>query len=504
MSDVMYSKAEDDDTFNEWLSSEEKKAAEKKEKSNYQKSFEEIKYVGLSKEHPTIVRFVGNFVEEDPLAHRKNPSDMKFMHISKIKDDTGKVFYLYLPLRGDDPSQDHIMWRIIDMVFKKEWIKDPATGKNKSVDVNKIVNPNDPRSADRAACYELVAKGGYTEADGKWPYLYARGWKGPEMLLINVIDRRDDWCKTNKHTKLISKSVNKSVNADGKEVEYAEFGVPAFGFFGPLVQLRKNFKQSWENYDIVITKTGEKLDTVTNMFNGTAFTSEAALRAGLDKSIGISADEYKYISQAPALTDEELNYQRYDLDENFKVTSYRTLKKKLFKSIQKIDLAFDSHFADELTKLEEEEAAKWKAENEAKKLEEGGSATKIAAATPASEEHRTETTIHEGTGVPPAAPSFDQMERVEVKTEAPISRTVAPETGLSANKIILLKGYNELSAEEKSYIKDVVTKADGTLDHIEWTENAPALLPCPSEQGGCGQLSPNSFSVCPVCNKHFA
>ena len=132
MSESQFVRSEDDDIFNEWLGSEEAKEKEKKNRFPA-KEYEKIKYVGLSKEHPTIVRFVGNFVEEDPLAHRKNPSDMKFMHISKIKDDSGKVFYLYLPLRGDDPETDHIMWRIIDKVFAKEWIKDPKTRKKKSV-----------------------------------------------------------------------------------------------------------------------------------------------------------------------------------------------------------------------------------------------------------------------------------------------------------------------------------------------------------------------------------
>lgn len=475
MSEI-YTKAQDDDVFNEWLASEKQKEEDAAKKSNGgpAKTYENIKYVGLSKEHPTIVRFVGNFVEEDPLAHRKNPTDMKFMHISKIKDDSGKVFYLYLPQRSDDPETDHLMWRIIDKVLAKEWVKDPATGKSKSVEVNATAHPD---------IYEMVKKGGFTMADGEFPYKCARGWKAPKMLLINCIDRRDDWCKTNKHTKLLSKNVNVSVDKDGKEREFAEFGIPAYGFFGPLAQIRKNFKKGWECYDVVITRTGTGTDTVNNLFNGTAFTTDAAIAAGLDKGMGISEDEYKYCSQAPELTDEELSYKRYDLDENFSVTSYHTLKKKLFKSIQKIDISLGTHFAEELDKLEAEESAKWKAEHPAKEA-----ATETAAA-PA---------------VETATPSFDTMPKVEEAAPV-VRRTVAPETtGLSAEKIAVLKGYNELSEEEKSYIKDVILKADGTLDHIEWSDNAPALLSCPDDQGGCGQMSPNSFTTCPCCGKHFA
>ena len=486
MNETQFTASNDDDIFNSWIASEKEREEKEKTSKNYQKrEYEAIKYVGLSKEHPTIVRFVGNFVAEDLKAHRPNPSDMKFMHISKIKSDDGKTsFYLYLPLRSDEPEQDHLMWKIIDTVYAKEWVKDPATGKNKPIETFKIKHPD---------VYEKVNKGGFTEADGKWPYMYARGWKGPEMLLINVIDRRDDWCKVNKHTKLISKNVN--VTAEGKE--YADFGVPAYGFFGPLTNLRNNFKMGWEKYDVVITKTGEKLDTVTNMFNGTAFTNPAAIAANLDKSMGIDPAEYKYISQEPALTEEELNYARYDLDENFRVTSYRTIDKYLGKTIQLIDAAVnedrinagkspDSHFYADLQKLVKEEADAWAKEKAAQDAAQG-IASEAAPATPAETQ---------------SAPSFETM--APVQEAAPITRTVSQEaSGLSAEKLAVLKGYNELSTEQKSYIKDVVLNSDGTLNHIEWTDTAPSLLDCPKDMGGCGQLSPNSFSVCPACSKHF-
>lgn len=486
MNETQFTASNDDDIFNSWIASEKEREEKEKTSKNYQKrEYEAIKYVGLSKEHPTIVRFVGNFVAEDLKAHRPNPSDMKFMHISKIKSDDGKTsFYLYLPLRSDEPEQDHLMWKIIDTVYAKEWVKDPATGKNKPIETFKIKHPD---------VYEKVNKGGFTEADGKWPYMYARGWKGPEMLLINVIDRRDDWCKVNKHTKLISKNVN--VTAEGKE--YADFGVPAFGFFGPLTNLRNNFKMGWEKYDVVITKTGEKLDTVTNMFNGTAFTNPAAIATNLDKAMGIDPAEYKFISQEPALTEEELNYGRYDLDENFRVTSYRTIDKYLGKTIQLIDAAVnedrinagkspDSHFYADLQKLVKEEADAWAKEKAAQDAAQG-IASEAAPATP------TETQ---------PAPSFETM--APVQEAAPITRTVSQEaSGLSAEKLAVLKGYNELSTEQKSYIKDVVLNSDGTLNHIEWTETAPSLLDCPKDMGGCGQLSPNSFHLCPACSKHF-
>ena len=62
MSESQFVRSEDDDIFNEWLSSEGEREKNKGNKFP-PKEYEKIKYVGLSKEHPTIVRFVGNFVE---------------------------------------------------------------------------------------------------------------------------------------------------------------------------------------------------------------------------------------------------------------------------------------------------------------------------------------------------------------------------------------------------------------------------------------------------------
>jgi hypothetical protein len=304
---------------------------------------------------------------------------------------------------------------------------------------------------------------------------------------------------------LISKNVN--VTPDGKE--YADFGVPAYGFFGPLTNLRNNFKMGWEKYDVVITKTGEKLDTVTNMFNGTAFTNPAAIKANLDKSMGIDPAEYKFISQEPALTAEELNYARYDLDENFRVTSYHTIDKYLGKTIQLIDAACnedalkagkkaDSHFYEDLQALVKEESEQWAKEKAAR---EAAAANAAPAETPAQE---TAPAADAAPATTQAAPSFDNM--APVQEAAPVTRTVAqeaPASGLTPEKLAVLKGYNELSTEQKSYIKDVILNSDGSLNHIEWTDTAPSLLDCPTDQGGCGQLSPNSFSVCPCCGKHF-
>ena len=458
--------APSDDAFTEFLDNEKKAAEEKARQKAGKKSYnyEQVKYVGLSKEKPAIVRFVGGLPSDTKSYHRVG-TDAKEINVAKIKADDKGIMYLYLPLREDDPDQDHLMWKVIDAVMKREWIN------KKPVCVNEVNNPE---------IFKIVNKGGYTEDDGKWPYMYATGWKGKQVYLINCLDRCDSWCKDNKHTKVLSKSVNVTVDKEGKEVEYAEIGVPSYGFSNGLYDLLGKHG-SWEKYDCVISRTGEKTSP-NKIMNGTAFTSDAAITAGLDKELGLTAEDEKLISHEACLSNEELGYERYDLDKDFKVSSYFTINKRLGKSIKKIDAALGTTFYDKLQELVDEEKKTWDEEKANAPAEETAKVTESVTST--------------------SAAVVDTLTPSATRRVPPVA--AAEKELLTPEKIALLKGWDSLSAEEKGYIKDVVVKADGTLDHIYYTNDAPALLDCPTSEGGCGQLSPNSFTACPVCGKKFA
>ena len=78
-----------------------------------------------------------------------------------------------------------------------------------------------------------------------------------------------------------------------------------------------------------------------------------------------------------------------------------------------------------------------------------------------------------------------------------------PSSGLTPEKIALLKGWNGLEESEKELIVDVALKPDGTLDHVVYADSCGNQYPCPTDQGGCGALSPESFKSCPVCGKRW-
>ena len=81
------------------------------------------------------------------------------------------------------------------------------------------------------------------------------------------------------------------------------------------------------------------------------------------------------------------------------------------------------------------------------------------------------------------------------------SAIVGPvETGLSEEKISLLRGWSKLSDIERSLIKDVILDTDGSVKDIIWVEcpETENLLAC-----DCGLPSPESFSVCVKCGASF-
>ena len=88
-----------------------------------------------------------------------------------------------------------------------------------------------------------------------------------------------------------------------------------------------------------------------------------------------------------------------------------------------------------------------------------------------------------------------EEEVVPVRTR---SRATTENNGLSADKIALLKGWEFMTDEIKSRIKDVEEKSDGSVS-IVW-DRKDDLLQCDA----CGALSPEEgVTHCPVCRAKF-
>ena len=97
---------------------------------------------------------------------------------------------------------------------------------------------------------------------------------------------------------------------------------------------------------------------------------------------------------------------------------------------------------------------------------------------------------------------------VEAATARTAVREAAPTraTGLTQDKIALLKGWDKLSDQEKDAIVDVVKNPDGTLADIVYKPGLTVLscpLEAPDGRHGCGVNSPDFFHICPACGLEY-
>lgn len=448
----------DDEEFAAFAKRAEEEAAQqnKSGSSFTPKDYDKIEWVGLE-EKAKIIRIVGGAPSSMRPGSHVNPTDAHEIFVSTILDDNGKRMKLKLPLHADDISHEHIMWRIINKVNEVKWVKG-ADGKSTKVNVN-----------EQYPWFEKVNKGGFAPTDKS--YQYSKGWKGQQVVIMNVIDREDNWCAENKHTKLLSKKLS------GDNGEFAEIGVPSFGFCSALSNIVKSYG-SWERYDVQVRRTGQKT-TPIDVKQATLYKKNGLVQE-LDK------DKLQYVSLNETLTPEELEYERYDISKFFAPTTYQKILSKLGNTIKSIDVDLRTNFYEELQAL---------AEKEKKEFEEVyGSNAPAQEATPAQT-----ATVAQPTQTTPVAEAAPARTAVREAVSTPAS-------GLTPDKIALLKGWNLLTDEEKSVIVDVIKNPDGTLADIVYNTDHP-VLSCPSiypdGSHGCGINAPDFFHACPHCGKTF-
>lgn len=448
----------DDEEFAAFAKRAEEEAAQqnKSGSSFTPKDYDKIEWVGLE-EKAKIIRIVGGAPSSMRPGSHVNPTDAHEIFVSTILDDNGKRMKLKLPLHADDISHEHIMWRIINKVNEVKWVKG-ADGKSTKVNVN-----------EQYPWFEKVNKGGFAPTDKS--YQYSKGWKGQQVVIMNVIDREDNWCAENKHTKLLSKKLS------GDNGEFAEIGVPSFGFCSALSNIVKSYG-SWERYDVQVRRTGQKT-TPIDVKQATLYKKNGLVQE-LDK------DKLQYVSLNETLTPEELEYERYDISKFFAPTTYQKILSKLGNTIKSIDVDLRTNFYEELQAL---------AEKEKKEFEEVyGSNAPAPEAAPAQT-----ATVAQPTQTAPVAEAAPARTAVREAVSTPAS-------GLTPDKIALLKGWNLLTDEEKAVIVDVVKNPDGTLADIVYNTDHP-VLSCPSifpdGSHGCGINAPDFFHACPHCGKTF-
>lgn len=434
----------------------DKKAAQNRQVGGYApREYEQTKWCGLETGETKIVRIVGAPPESMTPGLKANDFAAKELFFSKIVDDHGKNMQLRLPVHADDFKDEHIMWKIISAVKEVSWVPDPTSAQKK----NKKIFKHEGKPY-----FDKVVHGGFDPVKQDFAFRTSKGWGGQQVVVMNVIDREDNWCAENKHTKLLSKKIGTSVNAEGEILEWPEVGVPSYGFLGKISELIGKYG-SWEKYDIAIDKTGE-MTAPYNVKNATAFVA-----AGMTAEIGPKSS---FVSSNATLTEEELSWDRYDLNKLYSPTSYNKILKQLGNTIKAIDADLNKQFFQELQALADKEAAEWAAKREA-----------------AAESTPTEAPLTEAT----APEATSKVERTVAREAAPIAETTID--------VSLLKGWEGLTPEERTQITGTKLNADGSLASVSYSENSSPLLSCTIDEGGCGFEAPRDFTSCPVCGLKY-
>lgn len=453
----------DDAFFNDYANGI--KADQERKGGGFTREYDEVAYAACKPGENRIFRMVG--LPPKQKTHPRRCWDPKEVIMSDIKSDDGKRFTLKLPPKEDIASKNHIIHRLFDRINEVTWIKGQTPGsKANKVFVNQAQHPE---------LMEKSNKMGFTPEDGDISYKSANGLKGSKYIIQNVIDRHDNWCAENNHTKILANSVN----VDDKGRVWGKAGIKEFGYIDKLGDLINKYKLP-EGYDIAIKRIAGAKTAPWELRNASLY-AEKDLMEELKNDDGTIPP--KDIIVIGPLTAAEKAYEKYDLDKFYGPTTYQTILKRIPSIFKECDAALKSKFYDELLSLVEDEKKRF---DELYRKEEQETAAKEEAAVQ-------EEVADNPYGIPNETPVTDTPKR---------RATVGPtDTGLAADKIAALKGWAQLKDSEKALIQDVVINEDGTVKTIKWIEcdDYSQLLACDV----CSAPSPDNFERCPACGGSF-
>jgi len=430
----------------------EKKAQREKaiaEKSGYGP---QIEYMPMVKDEYRILRMLGDYPEGD----NHKPTDWTYVKSSMFKDDKGK-FMSIIWKTGKNPFADLFYY-----MTAGKWDKDANNGKGEKI-------------YEKDGC-DLLKRILTDNSDNP----YASGWKPSIRVLGNVIDRHDDWCKTNKHTKCIAKSMTEK---DGK-VYYTQ-GITKAMFNLVWDDLCTEYGLLYDEFDVAIRTLSKKIGDNTWYKVKNAGDSEAILKAAGAKD---GVDYLPLVSSEP-LTEEELSYEMYDLSD-IPFVSTPTPMKFVFERLKKFVKAVDAKYDTDFYTAFEEAIAEETEEYKQKKAED---AEGKPVQTSLTEKKETLEKVTEETEDLPEGDYEEEKPKVrkvrKVKVEP--KKEVFSVDSLDPEEY---KGLPNLSDEEKSLI--IGQSNDGTL----------LFSVDEDEMGSCSTCKadfPDDHDTCVYCGQQF-
>jgi len=413
---------------------------------SFSRTYEKIKYVGMTEKVPRIIRAMGenpDFNIRNQLNPKRGKYDARIIQTAEVLDDDGKRIKLVLPIQEHD--ENHILWRIINKVLEADWVK----GKDEQGNEKNILKYR--HLAKFPSMVGQVLYSNLLESNPARKFgLLGRGWSGRQFFLMNVIDRQSlDWHRENKHTVLLSKGVNIKKLEDGTILEFADPGVPSYGFVPIITGSVMAFYGFWEKYDMGVERTGLQ-NPPYRIFNASK-NPEMVLDKGLQK----------LINPNPGLSDEEKSWERYDLDKLFRITTATKILNHFKGFLTIVDANLGTHFINELTKLSEAEKAQWDAERE----------------------EEAEITVD--------AP--EETVVVEEKKPEPVKEAEIVSERSEVDIKFQLPGWSKLTGEEKAMIDSASKEGDSWS--LKYKDGVRVRSLCVD----CETRIPTAFKFCPVC-----
>lgn len=424
---------------------------ERSNQNNYgfDSAFEQPEYTALEANEFKLLRFLG-----EPISVRKDPTSPSLIFHSFIAGDDGKNFRCVWPDKKAQP--DWLLWKIYNKVMAYDWDKDSQV-------------PRYHHSTSHPDLFNRVAKN--NKIDNK----YETGWRPTSYVLWNVIDRAEKvyngFHKEQKKTLLLSK---KGSPTQSGSMFYLP-GVPV-SLYNIILDEIVEINGDWNKYDIFVTKMQQdpwyKAYHAVDDFKKVSarLNDEATMRAmGYDPSV----------AERP-LTEEELTWERYNIDKMFPLTSYRKIHNRLGVFIQSVDKAFGTHFYEELETLKEKEIAE-----QPEKEERTPSRSATPSPSPQPEASTDEAPAPEKAE---ARPRPRRTPPVEGQLKEPSFDEIAKE-----NNFV---GMDKLTEEMKA----MITGYDDTKGTFTYRTDE-TVYSCVDEN--CTMESPESFTHCPKCGAEF-
>jgi hypothetical protein len=401
-----------EEAFKKQLEEHKKRQEEEKNRENYTPpSYEDIKCAVIPRGKCGLYRLVGW-----PLVAKHDSTDPKEIAVVKAIDDNDKICYFNVPTRSEDSKHFYYrLWYKV-MSYKTEGTTRAYT--------NEKLHPS---------IFYRVAKNNQKDN------ALEKGMKVQNSIAMNVIDCLGyDWHKEHKHTALLCKKMSK----DG--IVYPENkGIPqmAYDFILKVMET----KGDWENYQIVMKSLRDK----------PYYEVGHAIKEKDDLKI-LQPDIVPYIEDRPT-SEEELGWERYDLDKLFPISSYTKWLNRMGLFLQSVDKAFGTSFYEEVLAKSEEEKKGWELKKESTETEE--------------------------------------------KKEASVSRRTIPTEEKEANK----EGFNILDYKDQFPYVDQLTQ--GEVSKITGVDESSKTFFTYSEVvldcAKCSLEFPESFHICPKCGQEY-